>query len=130
MSNELMLALSGEVEHNERYREAPSPLTKAGQLDRRHEAEHVVAIRDEERRARELVTAAATEAVGDIAWIEARARVNTEAKYALSRASKESVVIADGNPELQAEFSILDAEFFQQTRSRANRTQPINGLFG
>jgi hypothetical protein len=99
-------------------------------MDRRHEAEHVVAIRDEERRARGLVVAAATEAAGDIAWVEARARVNTEAKFALSRASKESMVIADGNPELQAEFSILDAEFFQQTRSRTNRPQPINGLFG
>jgi hypothetical protein len=130
MSNELMLALSGEVEHNERYRQAPPVLTKAGQMDRRHEAEHVVAIRDEERRARELVVAAATEAVGDIAWIEARARVNTEAKFALSRAKKESRVIADDDPELVAEFGILDAEFFQQTRGRSNRPQPINGLFG
>jgi hypothetical protein len=130
MSNELMLALSGEVERNERYRESPSVFTHAGQMDRRHEGEHVVAIRDEERRARELGVTAATEAVGDIAWIEARARVNTEAKFALSRASKESIVIADKHPELQAEFSILDAEFFQQTRSRANRTQPINRLFG
>lgn len=130
MANELVLALSGEVERNERYREAPPVLTRAGQMDRRHEAEHVVAIRDFERRARELVAGAAVEASGDIAWIEARARVNTEAKYTLHRASKESVVISDGNPELQAEFSILDAEFFQQTRSRTNRPQPINGLFG
>ncbi len=130
MSSELMLALSGEVEHNERYREAPPVFTKAGQVDRRHEAEHVVAIRDEERKARELVAGAATEAVGDIAWIQARGRVNTEAKFALSRAQKESMVIADGNPELQVEFSILDAECFQQTRSTTNRPKSTNGLFG
>lgn len=130
MSNELMLALSGEVEHNERYRALPSLFTLAGQRERRHEADHIVAIRDEERRARQQVAQAAVEAIGDIAWIQSRARVNTEAKYTLNRASKESQLLAEDNPELQAEFGILDAEFFQQTRARSNRPQPITGLFG
>jgi hypothetical protein len=124
--NELMLALSNEVERNDRY-QAPALLTHAGQLDRRHENQHAVAIRDYERDARERVAAAAVEATGDIAWIQGRARVNTEAKYAIDRASKESKIIAQGDPVNESKFAILDDEFFADTRGRANRAQPQSG---
>lgn len=130
-SNELMLALSTEVERNERY-ETPPAVSRQGQLERKHERRHVVAIRDYERDARERVALAAVEAAGDIAWIQGRARVNTEAKYAIDRAQRESELLAQGDPTKQAKFAILDDEFFADTRVRANKAQPRmnGGLFG
>lgn len=127
MGNELMLALSGEVDRNSRYSSPPPALTQAGQLDRRHEAKHVVAIRNEERKAREKMAAAAGEAIADIAWIEARGKVNTEAKYALHRARRESMIIADGDSELQAKFALLDDDYYAETRSVTNRARPTTG---
>lgn len=128
-SNELALALSNEVEQNERY-QTPSPFGPAGRIDRRREAQHVVAIRDYERDARERVAEAAAEAAGDIAWIEGRARVNTEAKYVIDRAQKESEVLAQGDPVKQAKYAILDDESFAQIRTRANKPAPTkNRLF-
>jgi hypothetical protein len=131
MSNELMPALSGEVERNDRYNTPPSLFTPAGQLDRRHEAQHVVAIRDSERQAREQVAAAAVEAVADIAWIEARAKVNTEAKYTLERARRESQVLAGDDAELRSKFVLMDDDNFQEVRRVANRPRSAGGrLFG
>lgn len=127
MGNELMLALSGEVDRNDRYSSPPPLLTAAGQLDRRHEAQHVVAIRDEERKARERIAVAAGEAIADIAWIEARGKVNAEAKYALHRAKRESTIIADGDPELQAKFALLDDDYYGETRCITNRARPTTG---
>jgi hypothetical protein len=130
-NNELMLALSGEVERNERY-QAPPVLTRVGQLDRRHESEHALAIRDFERYAREGVAIAAVEAIRDVAWIQARGRVISETKFAIDRAQKESDIIAQGDPVKQAKFAILDDEFFNHARLRANKPTPNNGrgLFG
>jgi hypothetical protein len=126
-----MLALSNEVEQNQRY-QSPPMLSHAGQVDRRHENEHAVAIRDYERQAREGVATAAAEAVKDIAWIQGRARVVTEAKYAIDRAQKESEIIAQGDPVKQAKCSILDDESFAQMRTIASKSQPQigNRLFG
>lgn len=127
MSNELMLALSGEVERNDRYSSPPPLLTHAGQEDRRHEGEHVLAIRDEERKAREAVAAAAGTAVADIAWLEARTKVRTEVKYLLSRAQRESVIIADGNPELQVKFGMIDDDAYLEARTLVNRSRQETG---
>ena|SRR5579875_3823344 len=130
MANDLMLALSSEVEQSARYHTAPPVLTAAGQRDRRHEADHVVAVRDEERKAREKVAAAASEAVGDIGWLAARAKVNTESKYLLHRAHKESQLLAEGDPEMQAKFGLLDDDYFGDARGIANRGRPsCGGLF-
>ena len=127
--NEIMLALSNEVERSDRS-QAPPVLTHAGQADRRHENEHVLAIRDFERDARERVAIAAVDAAGDIAWVQARARVNSEAKFAIDRAHKESQIIAQGDPIKQMKFDILDDEFFAQARLRANKPMPqIGRLF-
>ncbi len=123
-SNELMLALSNEVERNDRYG-APPALTRAGQIDRRHEGQHALAIRDFEREARERVAMAAVEATGDIAWIQGRARVISDAKFAIDRAAKESELIAQGDPVKQAKFGLLDDEFFAEVRGRANKPSPI-----
>jgi hypothetical protein len=124
--NELMLALSNEVERSDRYKSPPA-ISRTGQIDRQHEREHVVAIRDLERDARERVARSAVEAAGDIAWIEGRARVNTEAKFAVDRAHKESEILAQGDPIKQMKFAILDDEFFSQTRVRANKPMPQLG---
>jgi hypothetical protein len=123
-SNEIVLALSNEVERNERYL-APSNVTQAGQVDRRHEREHVLAIRDAERGLRERLAMAAAEAAADVAWIQGRAQVNIEAKFAIDRAEKLSAVVAGDNPVSQAKFAILDDEFFAQTRNIANRSLPF-----
>jgi hypothetical protein len=129
-SNEIMSALSNEVDRNDRY-VPPSLLTHVGQLERKHENEHVLAIRDYERIAREHVAAAAVEAAGDIAWIQGRVRVNSEAKFAIDRAQKESDIIAQGDEVKQAKFAILDDEFFFEVRKRANKPRPQlgKGLF-
>lgn len=131
MANEMLPALSGEVERTGRYHKAPSLFSQAGQLDRKHEGQHVVAIRDADRRARELVAGAAVESVGDIAWMEGRAKVNAEAKYALHRAQRESQIIADGDPVLEAKFALLDDDNFQEIRGTVNRPRPTSpGIFG
>lgn len=121
-----MLALSNEVERNERYL-PPSRLSHAGQVERRHEQDHVLAIRDYERAAREHVAESAMEAASDMAWMQGRARVNSEAKFAIDRAQKESEIIAQGDPMKQAKFGILDDEFFADVRKRANKVKPQLG---
>ena len=128
-SNELMLALSNEVERNDRYGPPPA-LSRAGQIDRRHEGQHAVAIRDLEREARERVAMAAVEATGDIAWIRGRARVVSDAKFAIDRAGKESDLLAQDDPVKQAKYAILDDEFFNEARARSNKSAPTaNRLF-
>jgi hypothetical protein len=127
MANEMMPALSGEIERNSRYNHPPSLFTPAGQLDRRHEGHHVVAIRDADRKAREMVAGAAVEAAGDVAWIETRATVNTEAKYALHRAHRESQIISDGDPVLEAKFGLMDDDNFHEVRAIVNRARPTRG---
>jgi hypothetical protein len=129
--NEIMLALSNEVEQNDRY-QSLSPMSAAGFADRKHERNHVVVIRQLEREARESVAGDAVEAIEDIAWIQARARVNTEAKFAIERAQKESEILAQGDAEKRMKFAILDDEFFAQTRILTNRPRgAVRGkLFG
>src|ERR1700721_4301100 len=90
-----MLPPRNEVENNERY-QSPPKVTYEGKLDRRHERQHALTIRDYERVARKAVAAAALETARDVAWIQGRVRVSTEAKYALDRAQKESDFIARG----------------------------------
>lgn len=127
--NEIMLALSNEVERADRY-QTPPPATRAGMLERRHERQHVVAIRDMEREARERVARSAVESAADIAWIQGRSRVNSEAKFAIDRAQKETEILAQGDPVKQMKYAILDDEFFSETRILANKHRPTDGLFG
>jgi hypothetical protein len=130
MANEMIPALSGEVERNTRYNRPPSLFTQAGVMDRQHEALHVLRLRDFDRKLRELVAGAAVEAGGDIAWMDARDKVNTEAKYGLHRAQRESQIIADSDPVLQAKFAMLDDDNFQEKRAMVNRPRPnSDGLF-
>ena len=123
MSNELALALSNEVECNERY-QAPSALTVAGARDRRHERDHAVSIRDADRQGREAVAESALSAVKDIAWMEGRARVKSEAKFLIQRAARESEIIAGDDPVIAAKCAILDDESFGQMRQLVNRPNP------
>ena len=124
--NEIMLALSNEVETSVRY-QAPPLFSRAGWLERRHEGEHVLAIRDHERDVRERIAATAVETAYDLAWIQGRVRVNSEAKFLIDRALKESEIIAQGDPVRRAQFAILDDDSFGQIRAIANRPQPQVG---
>jgi hypothetical protein len=119
-SNEIMLALSNEVEQSDRYQE-PSLFSSAGVQDRRHEQSHVLAVRDYERSAREEIAGTAAEVAADMAWIQGRARVVSEAKYAIDRAQKETEVIGQGDPEKLAKFGILDDELFGGLRLTAKK---------
>jgi hypothetical protein len=120
----MMPALSREVERNGRYSRPPSLFSQAGQVDRQHEGQHTLAIRDAERRARDLVANSAVEAVADIAWVQARAKVISETKFTIERASKESAIIAGEDPILKAKFEVLDDEYFMQVRCRVNKPKP------
>ena len=117
-SNELVRALSNELEDG-RY-QRPSVLTTAGRLDRQNEDRHVLALRDCERILRERIAHVAAKAAGDIAEIQARGQVRTEAKYALHRARRESQIIGEDDPELQVKYAILDDDQFAEARCLAN----------
>lgn len=121
--NELMLALSNEVERNDRYA-APPAHTGAGRLDRQNEKAHVMAVRQYEREAREAVAAAARETVADIAWLDGRERLLTEAKFNIDRAKKMSAAIAQGDPELGMQFAILDDEYLAVARLCCSKARP------
>jgi hypothetical protein len=54
--------------------------------------------------------------VDRVARMEAHARATTEVKFKLQRARKESLILADEDPELKAKFGILDDELFQLLR--------------
>jgi hypothetical protein len=56
--------------------------------------------------------------------MEGRARVNTEAKFLIQRAAKESQIIAGDDPVIGAKCAILDDESFMQVRELANRPNP------
>ena len=51
-----------------------------------------------------------------MARVRARAQVLTEIKFAIDRARKESLILANDDPELAAKFAILDDDFFGANR--------------
>ncbi len=103
----------------QRYQQ-PGPLTQAGQVDRRHEGQHVVRMRDLQRDAVENVTAQAKQEFETNAWLEARGHALSDAKYQVLRNHKESQFLAEDDPMLKAEFGVLDDEFYRDLRLRFN----------
>jgi hypothetical protein len=94
----------------------PPWLSVAGQEDRRAENDHVVAMRDVGRRM-ELQAAKAYEALaGELVRVDCETRLLAEIKWRLVRTQKESEVLAAGDPELSAKFSLLDDDYFQRRR--------------
>ena len=104
----------------QRYRQ-PGVLTESGQIDRRHEGQHVVRMRDLQRQAIEAAAEQAKEAFEFEAWQEARGRALSDAKYQVLRNHKESAFLAEQDPVLQAEFGVLDDEYYRDVRLRFNR---------
>jgi hypothetical protein len=101
----------------ERYRQ-PNVFTEAGQLDRRHEAKHVVRMRDLQRDAIENAAGQAKQEFELNAWLDSRGRALSESKYRLLRNTRESEFLAGEDPVLKAEFSILDDEYFRDLRAK------------
>lgn len=104
----------GAIEHR-----FPQPhwLTVAGQQDRRADGEHSLAMREVGRRM-ELQAARTYERLAaEMVQLDADSRALSETKWRISRAQKESEVLAGENPELQAKFGILDDEFFKRRRT-------------
>jgi hypothetical protein len=101
----------------DRYRQ-PHFLTEAGQLDRKREAGHVAHVRALHREAIEHAAAEAKHEFELNAWLDSRGRAASEAKFRLFRNAKESQSLAQDDPVLGAEFSIIDDEFFRDVRRR------------
>jgi hypothetical protein len=99
----------------ERYQQ-PNTLTQAGQRDRRHEGKHVVRMRDVQREAVEFAAEQAKQEFEMDAWLECKGRALSEAKYRVLRNHKESQFLAAEDPLLQAQFDILDDEFYRDVR--------------
>ena len=101
----------------------PGALTHAGQIDRRHEGQHVVRVRDMQRDAIERAAKQAQQEFELEAWLECRGRALSEAKYKLLRNHKESQFLAQDDPIMQGQYHLLDAEYFQELRIRFNDWQ-------
>ena len=95
---------------------SPSVLTNAGQIDRRNEANHAVAIREIYREVERAHYEVAKELAHDFDLIDADARRLTEQKFRLQRAAKESQILGADDPELSAKFRVLDDEMFVRYR--------------
>lgn len=94
----------------------PAWITQAGQVDRRNEATHVVAVRQLMREAELARIEVAKQLSHDLDQIEADARKVTEQKFRLQRAQKESQILAGDDPELRAKFAVLDDDLFARYR--------------
>src|SRR5688500_6492116 len=90
-----------------RYRQ-PGALTEAGVFDRRQESKHVARIRDFERQAVEYSVEQQKRESDMCAYLSAKGRAVSEAKYLVLRNHKESQFLADADPVLQAQFGVLD----------------------
>lgn len=109
----------GEQSLPDRYQQ-PGFFSEAGQLDRRHEEQHVVRIRDLHRQAVERIAAWSKWEMETDARLVSKRRVLSEFKYELVRNRKESQFLAGEDPILQAEFAILDDEYFLGERTELN----------
>jgi len=103
----------------DRYQQ-PAYFAPGGQLDRQHEGQHVVRMRDMQRDAIESATEQAKQEFELNAWIDCRGRALTEAKYRVLRNHKESQFLAADDPILQAQFGVLDDEFYRDLRIEFN----------
>lgn len=96
----------------------PTWLSEAGQLDRRNEGKHLVAMRQIGRDIERRVAETYAEVTNELMQLDGEARLLTETKFRLERAQKESAVLAGEDPELRSKFAVLDDDFFQHRRSR------------
>lgn len=95
---------------------SPHWLTPAGQLDRRNEAEHVVAVRQAVRDVELARIEVAKRLTADLDVMDADARRVTEQKFHLHRAQKESQILGGEDLELRAKFGVLDDDLFARYR--------------
>ena len=95
---------------------SPHWLTEAGQIDRRKEHEHVVAVRQAVRDVEMVRLQVAQALARDFAELDAHARRLTEQKFHLHRAHKESEILGADDAELRAKFAVLDDDQFARFR--------------
>ena len=93
------------------------------QVQRREETRHHADL----QRVRRLTEVHIAEQAGalfeSLARMDGFGRTTTEAKFRLSRARKESRIIADEDLELTAKFAALDDDLFQKLRLEIGRDQ-------
>ena len=121
MTDDLMPFSQGGNQLSERDRNrgpnaSPHWLTQAGQLDRRNEDTHVVAIRQAVRDVELARVEVAKKLAVETAVMDADARKVTEQKFHLHRAQKESQILGSDDPELRAKFAVLDDDLFARYR--------------
>ncbi|HVX20672.1 MAG TPA: hypothetical protein VHB02_04930 [Acidimicrobiales bacterium] len=105
----------GEGRQQERYA-APPVLSRLGALDRQKAGRHVIKMRNLERMTQEAVATEASQAIQALARQERQVREAESAKLHLERQHRLSQALAAGDPELLAEFGVIDTEFFQHLR--------------
>jgi hypothetical protein len=88
----------------------------ASQLDRRKQNQHVVRMQDLRRSTELAVAEEGAKLVQQLARFERYGRANTEAKFKLERAKKESLILQGEDPELRAKFALLDDDLLQRLR--------------
>jgi hypothetical protein len=96
----------------------PSWMTEAGIRDRRNEGAHVVTMRQLGRDLEQSIIESYVDMTKRLAQLDAEAQLLSETKFRLERASRETVIIAGDNSELQAKFAVLDDDAFHVWRSR------------
>lgn len=121
MADDLMPFSQGGSQLSERDRNrgpyaSPHWLTQAGQLDRRNEDAHVVAVRQAVRDVELARVEVAKKLAVELAVMDADGRRVTEQKYQLHRARKESEVLGGDDLELRAKFAVLDDDLFARYR--------------
>ncbi len=99
----------------ERYPQ-PAWYTPPGQLDRRNEGNHIVHMRQVRRDIEAGVAEEGKKLLINLARFERLGRQNTEAKFRLHRAEKETQLLGEDNIELLAKFRVLDDELLRRLR--------------
>lgn len=125
MSDELLPSTpSSPSTHDGRRDRGPYPSppwgTREGNIDRRNEARHAVAVRQATRDVELARIEVAKRLAFSLDVMEADARTLTEQKYHLHRAQKESQVLGGDDPELRAKFAVLDDDLFARYRQLGN----------
>ena len=95
----------------------PSPLTRAGQVDRLHEGRHLVAMRDVARRMELQAAETFAKLQSEMQTMEADDMLLTEVKLRLQRQKKLSQILGEDDPELRAAYSVLDDDSFHRRRA-------------
>jgi hypothetical protein len=102
------------VDVREQY---PAVTRRDARLDRERESWHIIQMQQLRREADEVAAEKVAEVYVAGQFIKARRVFNTEAKYELLRARKESQILAGEDPELAAKYALMDDDLYHTVRA-------------